>query len=234
MFTCSNLRNKKCTLKVENKTFVINGENVNVVNSWLLECSLKREHATFILKLDKPYLKKTELFLDYSWLQHNKKLPDAERVEKVNHLCKELLDQTSFPNVIDEKISFEGRFESTYDMCNIYKCDHFLIAPKVKKMFDMRQASAFFFERMASYLRNFDLTVCFGGTETVSIYTINRKLYYKSVKTLFNSFQMVAQFEGGPDPLPWPVMKKDKAKNKLTWQQISQLYIGGRGRGRRR
>ena len=75
---------------------------------------------------------------------------------------------------------------------------------------------------MASYLRNFDVTFCFEGTETISIFTVNRKLYQNKTKKLLSSFK---NYEAGADPLPWPTIKKSKKKDNLNWQQISQLFI---------
>ena len=41
--------------------------------------------------------KKGELFLEYSWLQHYKKLDDEERVEKANKDCCVLFDKLLLP-----------------------------------------------------------------------------------------------------------------------------------------
>lgn len=222
MFSCSNLRNKKCNIKVENDSVLLNDESIEVQKAWFLPCSLSRENATVVVKLATPYKKKSELFLDYSWLHHNKSMEDEDRVEEANNTCVSAMENIPYEKV-NEKEFFEGRFENTYDMTNIYKCGNFLVAPKAKKLLDLNSLRVVFLERMASYLRNFDITFGFDNAETVSIYTVNRKLFYRGVRSMFTDTSL---HEGSPDPLPWPQIKKHMTKDKLGWQQVAQLYIG--------
>ena len=140
MFTCSNLRNKKCDLKVEKNSISINNEIINVTKAFYLKCSLKREHATFIFLLSDPYAKKSELFLELSWLQNNKKMEDEARVNLVNNKCTALFENSEINIVeINEDNCFEGRIEGTYDLADIFKINDYLISPASKKLLDLIQ-----------------------------------------------------------------------------------------------
>jgi len=94
IFTCSNLRNKKCNIKVHGgdgtssiHKIKLNDEELFVEKIRFVECSLRKEHVNVVLILSQDYKKKSSLFLEYSWLQHNKKLEDEDRVEISNKEC---------------------------------------------------------------------------------------------------------------------------------------------------
>lgn len=229
-FTCANLRNKKCVIKVSggdgtsslNKLY-LNDEELHYDKIRFVECSLSKEHVNVVILLSQEYKKKKELFLEYSWLQHNKKMEDEERVEVANEECCVLFDKLpSFLKVADEE-SFEGRFDGTYDMGKVYNAGDYLLCPTTKKILDLNTVDAVYFERMSSYQKNFDITFCYGENSTTSIFTVNRKKYYKVVQGMLEKKEV---YEGGPDPLPMPGMLKVKKEQKLTWKQLSDMFLG--------
>ena len=102
IFTCANLRNKKCNVKVEGgdgtsslKKIYLNEEELKVDKIRFVDCSLTKEHVNIVLFLSEAYKKKKELFLEYSWLQNNKKMDDEDRVETANKDCCTLFDKIS-------------------------------------------------------------------------------------------------------------------------------------------
>ena len=66
---------------------LLNDEEIKIKAIRLIECYLSKEYVNVVLFLSDDYKKKKELFLEYSWLQNNKKLEDEERVEKANKDC---------------------------------------------------------------------------------------------------------------------------------------------------
>ena len=226
IFTCSNLRNKKCNIKVDGEKVLVNEEEVKVQTIRLIECSLTKEYVNVVLFLSEKYKKKTELFLEYSWLHNNKKMEDEERVEKANKDCTVLFDKLDCFLKCNSgpENTFEGRFDGTYDMSIIYNTGHFLVSPTTKTVLPLGELKSVFFERMASYQKNFDLTFGLRDETVISIYTINRKKFYKVVKDMFKEWE---QYEGGPDPLPWPSILRTMKSEKLNWKQVADLFIGG-------
>ena len=225
IFTCSNLRNKKCNIKVDGEKVYLNEEELKIQTVGLIECSLTKEYVNVVLLLSEKYKKKTELFLEYSWLHNNKKMEDEERVEKANKDCTVLFDKIAcfFKCDSNTENTFEGRFDGTYDMSTIYNAGLFLVAPSTKTILHFTKIKSVFFERMASYQKNFDLTLGLKDDTVISIYTINRKKFYKVVKEMFKEWE---QYEGGPDPLPWPTILRTMQSEKLNWKQVADLFIG--------
>ena len=230
IFTCANLRNKKCEIKVggddEKSSILLNDEEIKVKTISLIECSLTKEYVNVVVFLSEQYKKKHELFLEYSWLQNNKKLDDEDRVEKANKDCILLFDKLSCFSKCDMHSSnnFEGRFDGTYDMATIFNVGHYLVSPTTKTLLDLKKVNALFFERMASYQKNFDITFGLTDNTVSSIFTINRKTFYKVVKSMFNE---LPQYEGGPDPLPWPQILKTMKSDNLSWKEVSDMFLGG-------
>jgi len=229
IFTCANLRNKKCEIKVVggdgvsalNKIY-LNKDELYVEKIRFIECSLTKEHVNVVLFLSQDYKKKKELFLEYSWLQHNKKLEDDERVETSNEECCVLFDKLTYFKKIDINKLIQGRFDGTYDMGTIYNTGDYLICPSTKKILQLEEVTAVFFERMSSYQKNFDVTFCSGEDNTTQVFTINRKKYYKVLREILKE---KCVFEGGPDPLPWSSMLKTKREQELTWKMLAEVYI---------
>lgn len=230
-FTIANLRNKKCTVKVVagdgvsscNKVF-LNDEELNVEKIRFVECSLTKEFVNVVLFLSNEYKKKTELFLEFSWLGNYKKLDDNERVEEANKNCCILFEKISNFKKVNEDQSFDGRIDGTYDLATLYYTGDYLVAPDVKKIIPLHDVSTCFFERMASYQKNFDLSLISTSDDITTVYTVNRKKFYKIIRIMLEKKEI---YEGGPDPLPWPSILKTKKNNELTWKQIYDLYIGG-------
>ena len=231
IFTCANLRNKKCNIKVDggdgtsslNKV-MLNDEELHITDIRMIESSLTKEHVNIVVFLSQPYKKKNELFLEYSWLQHNKKLEDEDRVETANKDCCTLFDKLPCFTKCDTENTFEGRFDGTYDMSVIYNTGEYLISPTTKTVLSLKNVESVFFERMASYQKNFDITFGQSGGNTSSIFTINRKKFYKVVKETLKDKE---QYEGGPDPLPWPSMLRTMKNEQLNWKKVAELFIGG-------
>lgn len=201
----------------------LNDEELFVENIRFVECSLTKEHVNVVLILSQDYKKKSSLFLEYSWLQHNKKLEDEDRVEISNKECCTLLDKLpNFKKVSTEDKHFEGRFDGTYDMGMIYDTGDYLICPTTKQILQLSKVEAVFLERMSSYQKNFDVTFCFNDNVS-SIFTVNRKKYYNVLRTILKDKEV---YEGGPDPLVWPAMLKTKKQNDLSWKRLAELYLG--------
>ena len=233
IFTCANLRNKKCDIKVcggdgssSLNKILLNEEELKIETIRLIECSLTKECVNVVIFLSEAYKKKKELFLEYSWLQNNKKLEDEDRVEKANKDCIVIFDKLNYFVKCDSnpENTFEGRFDGTYDMSTIYHAGIYLISPTTKTVLSLAKIQTVFFERMASYQKNFDLTFGLTDNTVASIFTINRKKFYKIVKQLFNKKE---QYEGGPDPLPWPSILRTMKSEELNWKQVADLFIGG-------
>ena len=231
LFTCANLRNKKCEIKVDlnndSPKIFLNDEEIMVDKIRFVECSLTKEHVNVVLLLSKEYKKKKELFMEHSWLQHNKKLEDDERVETSNKECCMLFEKLhDFKKISTDDPHFEGRFDGTYDMADIFDSGDFLLCPGTKQIVDLSKVDAVFFERMSSYQKNFDVTLAHKDDSTTSIFTINRKKYFNLLRQMVKGKEI---YEGGPDPLPWAIMLKTKKEKNLSWKELSNLYIASNG-----
>lgn len=201
----------------------LNDEELIVEKIRFVECSLRKEHVNVVLILSQDYKKKSFLFLEYSWLQHNKKLEDEDRVEISNKECCILFDKLpNFKKVSTEDNHFEGRFDGTYDMGIIYDTGDYLICPTTKQILELRKVEAVFLERMSSYQKNFDVTFCFNDNVS-SIFTVNRKKYYNVLRTMLKGKEV---YEGGPDPLVWPAMLKMKKQENFSWKRLAEVYLG--------
>jgi hypothetical protein len=162
--------------------------------------------------------------MEYSWLQHNKKLEDDERVEISNKECCMLFDKINdFKKISTDDPHFEGRFDGTYDMAEVYNSGDFLICPGTKQLVDLSTVDAVFFERMSSYQKNFDVSFAHKDNSITSIFTINRKNSFKVLRQMVKEKEV---YEGGPDPLPWAIMLKTKKEKKVSWEELSNIYIG--------
>lgn len=220
MFSISNLRNKKCTLRVENSTLYINDDAVKDKNIWILPCSLSSEFVSVIVQLEEKYLKKTTLFLEHSWLKNYKKIKeDEDKVDSANLFVKTLLENKETTTIEDEN-EIEGRFDSVFDMSYIYKCGTWLISPTVRMLVDLSKLETVVFERMASYQKNFDITLCFSDNSTQQILTVERKTYYKICKEIFTG-----ALEGGPDPLNWQVILREKKRQNISWKETLKMFL---------
>ena len=40
-------------------------------------------------------------------------------------------------------------------------------------------------------------------------------------------FNKQEQYEGGPDPLPWPSILRTMKNENLNWKQVAELFVGG-------
>lgn len=220
MFSISNLRNKKCTLRVENSTLYINDDAVKDKNIWILPCSLSSEFVSVIVQLEEKYLKKTTLFLEHSWLKNYKKIKeDEDKVDSANKFVNTLLENKE-TSMIDDENEIEGRFDSVFDMSSVYKCGTWLISPSVRILVDLSNLENVVFERMASYQKNFDITFCFRDNTTQQLLTVERKTYYNVCKTIFTDIM-----EGGPDPLNWPIILREKKRQKLSWKETLKMFL---------
>tara|TARA_B100000674_G_scaffold183219_1_gene148378 strand:- start:2146 stop:3063 length:918 start_codon:yes stop_codon:yes gene_type:complete len=220
MFSISNLRNKKCTLRVENSTLYINDDAVKDKNIWILPCSLSSEFVSVIVQLEEKYLKKTTLFLEHSWLKNYKKIKeDEDKVDSANKFVNTLFENKEI-SMIDDENEIEGRFDSVFDMSSVYKCGTWLISPSVRILVDLSNLENVVFERMASYQKNFDITFCFSDNTTQQLLTVERKTYYNVCKTIFTDIM-----EGGPDPLNWPIILREKKRQKLSWKETLKMFL---------
>ena len=220
MFAISNLRNNKCNLRVENSTLYINDDAVKDKNIWVLPCSLSSEFVSVIVQLEEKYLKKTTLFLEHSWLKNYKKIKeDEDKVDSANKFVNTLFENKEI-SMIDDENEIEGRFDSVFDMSSVYKCGTWLISPSVRILVDLSNLELVVFERMASYQKNFDITFCFSDNTTQQLLTVERKTYYNVCKTIFTDV-----LEGGPDPLNWQIILREKKRQKISWKETMKMFL---------
>lgn len=222
MFSCSNLRNKKCTIKESAPgEFILNEDKIKVKNTYYSKCSLSSEWFTIIFVLSEEYKKKKFLILERNWLKVKSDDDDEVIVEQVNEESFEII-ANSKPSELDEDSTFEARFDGTFDMAKVYFVDDVLLAPSVKKYLDLKNVHTVFLERMATYQKNFDITLVEGEDSLHCLFTINRKLFYKKIREIFKHKTI---FEGGPDPLPWAALIKEKKKENLNWEEVGKQFV---------
>ena len=228
-FTVANLRNKKVVLTTKQDIISLNDEPLNVTELAYAECSLKKEHFNLVLKLEKPWNKKSVLFLDSkSWVKESKNDSDDDaaikRIQEPIHKFISLMSNAVLIQEMTEKASFQGRMEGTFDMAKVYVTNTAIISPDVKKYISTGNVEYVFFERMSSYQKNFDLTFV-EGSSCHRIDAINRKEFYRNIlKNIVQEYGL-KHYEGGPDPLPWNQLVRTKVQEKKSWQEMVDTYL---------
>ena len=212
---CSNLRNKKVNVKRVDSEIFLNNDKVDVKSVFFQKCSGTYEFFETVLELNTPWNKKDVIFLNASWLKKaSKNADDDELIENLNAKGQEI-----FEGAIELNDAFRGRVDGTFEMANIYFTNNCLIAPCVRLFRNLSSLEAVFLERMASYQKDFDITFCF-DSEVLTVNSVTRKLYYKTVRKLFP----VNVYEGGPEPISWPLVLKDKKRTPMTWLDVHKKY----------
>jgi hypothetical protein len=208
--SCTNLRNKSITIKRIDDTFTLDDEEITIKNIFFQKCSGTEEFFNFVLDLgDCVWNKKKVLFLQISWIKGSRDTEDDSiYYNKMNDDCVKICGE----HAIELKDSFEGRIDGTFDMAKIYFVNKILISPSVRYFKNIESTEAIFFERMASYQKNFDMTFC-NQNSTLTIFTLRKH----QLKRLKESFKNIPVFEGGPDRLPWVSIFKHEKKD---WVQI--------------
>ena len=216
---CSNLRNKKVVLKRVDSDIVLNDDKVDVSSVFFQICSGTYEFFEMIVELNTPWNKKSVIFLNVSWLKKaSKNADDEELIDNLNARGRAIFEGLR-PIELTSEDSFRGRVDGTFEIANIYYKNKCLIAPSVRLFRNLSSLEAIFLERMASYQKDFDITFCFDN-EVLTVHSVTRKLYYKTVKKLFP----VNAYEGGPEPISWPLVLKDKRKESMTWLDVYKKY----------
>lgn len=216
---CSNLRNKKVLLESQESSLYLNKEKIDLECVFFQNCSGTYEFFEVVLQLKSPWNKKNVIFLNSSWLKKaSKSLEDNELIDNLNDLGSSILKEYN-PIELEVGKSFQGRVEGTFEMTSVYFINKCLIAPGVRLFKSLHTLEAVFFERMASYQKDFDLTFCMGN-EVLTVNSVTRKLFYKTVKSLFTE----NVYEGGPEPLQWPTLLKEKKKHNLSWADIHAKF----------
>lgn len=217
--TCTTYKNKQYELtRKEGELYMGDVHLRGIKHKYFLPCSLSvgEAHLVFVFDTAPQDDGKTTYFFRRNWLTKpiNKSDDDELVVDELNDAMKEIAGD---PDVLSD--GFEGRVDGTYEQSVVHIRDNSIIAPAAKLYRTFDSVECFFFERITSYTRSFDLTLV-TGEKTFTISTIQRKKYLQTIQNLLKGQQV---YETGPDPIPWDAMFKKKKTDQLTWKQLHAI-----------
>jgi hypothetical protein len=218
---CANLRNKNVDLLLTGSKLKANEDELDIKSVYYRECSGTYEFFELVVELNRQWNKKSVLFFNISWLRNSTTSSDDQQLIDAVNASVEPIVKAFKATPLEAHKSFTGRVDGTFDITEVFFIGNVIIAPFVRVFHACEKLQAVFLERMSSYQKDFDITLCF-ESDVLKINSVNRKVNYQNVRR--EIFKDAKLYECGAEPLPWPKIMKEKKTKVLTYADIFSEY----------